>query len=175
MNGYNRRLGYLVINMNRLGMKVTLIGENYYAHEEATIAKHVCIRNDKTVNYHVIQKVDGSLECSCPEYSFLHECKHLLAERRLIGKIAVFLRTFKRRVRDFGKPKPTPKPKVEKPRPNYFQINRFLSVRLVNDRTEIYVKNQRFMQCKYLLINLWNKQAWERQESIDSIDGAIPF
>jgi len=35
-----------------------------------------------------------------------------------------------------------------------FKINDFLTLKLQNNRTNIYVKNRKFIQCMYLLLNI---------------------
>jgi len=54
---------------------------------------------------------------------------------------------------------------------NLYQVNQFITLRLVGGRTNIYVKGQLFNQCKYLLLNI-PKQSIEKYETIDSIDEA---
>lgn len=51
------------------------------------------------------------------------------------------------------------------------KINDFLSVKLENGRTEIYVMNERFMQCKFLLLNI-AKETIKDYDNISSIDEA---
>jgi len=58
--------------------------------------------------------------------------------------------------------------KVEKE----YVINEHLSVRLINNKTVIYVDNRTFNQCKYLLLNLTEKD-FDKFERIESIDDAF--
>jgi hypothetical protein len=50
-----------------------------------------------------------------------------------------------------------------------FKINNFLSLRLEDGRTHIYVKNRRFQQCMYLLLNIPVNRV-EDYDGMDSID-----
>ncbi len=52
-----------------------------------------------------------------------------------------------------------------------FQINRFLKLRLENGKTSIYIKDQLFRQCKFLLINIDPNNA-SNFEGVTSIDEA---
>jgi len=52
-----------------------------------------------------------------------------------------------------------------------FKINNFLSLKLHNDRTNIYVKNRIFTQCMYLLLNIPVDRIRD-YDQIDSIDEA---
>ena len=52
-----------------------------------------------------------------------------------------------------------------------FRVNEFLSVRLENGVSNIYVKGLLFNQCKYLLLNL-NRNEVRNYDSIGSIDEA---
>jgi len=52
-----------------------------------------------------------------------------------------------------------------------FKINEFIKLRLEGDRTNIYVKNQIFTQCMYLLLNIPEDQV-RKYDDIDSIDEA---
>ena len=52
-----------------------------------------------------------------------------------------------------------------------FQINKFLKLRLENDKTNIYVKDQLFRQCKFLMINIGPNNA-SNFEEVTSIDEA---
>lgn len=54
---------------------------------------------------------------------------------------------------------------------NEYKVNKYLTVRLENDRTYIYVNNRRFRQCMYLLMNISIEKAEEYSE-INSIDEA---
>ncbi len=38
--------------------------------------------------------------------------------------------------------------------PSEYKINEFLSVKLENNKTYIYVQGKKFLQCKYLLLNI---------------------
>ncbi|TFG20492.1 MAG: hypothetical protein EU529_14810 [Promethearchaeota archaeon] len=51
-----------------------------------------------------------------------------------------------------------------------YKIDDYITLRLVNKKTVIYIKGERFMQCKYLL--LINPHEQEKQREIDSIDEA---
>ncbi|HDZ17580.1 hypothetical protein LCGC14_1270070 [marine sediment metagenome] len=53
-----------------------------------------------------------------------------------------------------------------------FKISDFLTVRLEEGATNIYVKEERFIQCKYLLINFLPDE-YQGLEAIDSIDEAV--
>ena len=50
-----------------------------------------------------------------------------------------------------------------------FQVNKFITLKLENGKTEILVQNQKFRQCKFLLINIpiGNIEAYDEIESID--------
>ena len=52
-----------------------------------------------------------------------------------------------------------------------FQINKFLKFRLENGKTSIYVKDQLFRQCKFLLINI-ELNLVSNFEDITSLDEA---
>ena len=52
-----------------------------------------------------------------------------------------------------------------------FKINKFVSLRLEDNKTNIYINNQLFRQCKFLLINL-DSNNMSRFEDIKSIDEA---
>lgn len=52
-----------------------------------------------------------------------------------------------------------------------FHINKFLKLRLENDKTNIYVKDQLFRQCKFLMINIGPNNA-SNFEDVTSIDEA---
>lgn len=54
---------------------------------------------------------------------------------------------------------------------NFFRINDFISLRLVNGSTMIYIKNKPFRQCKYLVINIPTKKV-DDYDMINSIDEA---
>ena len=53
-----------------------------------------------------------------------------------------------------------------------FKINDFLCLKLENSRTNIYVKNELFIQCKYLLLTI-SKGEFESTTLINSIDEAV--
>jgi len=53
-----------------------------------------------------------------------------------------------------------------------FIVNEFITLKLENNKTNIYVKNRPFNQCKHLLINL-DSQNLEKYDSIGSIDEAV--
>lgn len=55
-----------------------------------------------------------------------------------------------------------------------FVINEFLSLRFIKNRTIIYVANQAFMNCKYLLFNI-ELDNIEQYNTYDTIDEAIEF
>ena len=59
----------------------------------------------------------------------------------------------------------------EKNDKNEFKINKFITVKQEKNRVNIYVNNERFSQCKYLLMNIPINQIQEFDE-IDSIDEA---
>ncbi len=52
---------------------------------------------------------------------------------------------------------------------NEFEVNKYITLRLENDKTQIYVNNERFDQCKSLLFNLSDHQI-DKFDHIDSID-----
>ncbi|MGB5912463.1 MAG: Rab family GTPase [Promethearchaeia archaeon] len=52
-----------------------------------------------------------------------------------------------------------------------FKINNYLTLKLQNNRTNIYVKGILFNQCKYLLLNI-EKDKFQYYEKIESIDEA---
>ncbi len=52
-----------------------------------------------------------------------------------------------------------------------FQLNQFLSVKLKQDRTLIYVNNEPFRQCSFLLLNI-QADKFNQYDSIESIDEA---
>jgi hypothetical protein len=52
------------------------------------------------------------------------------------------------------------------------QINKYLKLKLIEGQTVIYVNDKPFHQCKYLLLNLTEKD-FEKFEHIDSIDEAF--
>ena len=53
-----------------------------------------------------------------------------------------------------------------------FKINNHLSLRLEEGKTNVYVKNKLFRQCKYLLLNIAPNEI-EIYEDINSIDEAV--
>jgi len=55
--------------------------------------------------------------------------------------------------------------------PSEFKVNEYLSLRLEDDKTNIYVNGKLHSQCKYLLINL-TKNTAQDFENIESIDEA---
>ncbi len=50
-----------------------------------------------------------------------------------------------------------------------FQVNRYITLRLENEETVVYVNDEKFIQCKYLLLNI-PKEKIEEYENIESID-----
>lgn len=52
-----------------------------------------------------------------------------------------------------------------------FQVNKYLSSRLVDENTIIYVAGELFSQCKYLLLNIKLDEI-QFLDEIDSIDEA---
>lgn len=54
---------------------------------------------------------------------------------------------------------------------NEFKINKFITVKQEKNKVNIYVNNEKFSQCKYLLINIPINQIQEFDE-INSIDEA---
>ena len=59
----------------------------------------------------------------------------------------------------------------EKPKPTkIFKINEYITLKLENDNTHIYVNDKIFLQCKYLLINIYPEQLKEYNKIIKSID-----
>ena len=61
--------------------------------------------------------------------------------------------------------------KCEKNDKNEFKINKFITVKQEKNKVNIYVNNEEFSQCKYLLINIPIDQIQEFDE-INSIDEA---
>lgn len=55
-----------------------------------------------------------------------------------------------------------------------FKINDYLTLKFSRGRTIIYVNNEEFRQCKYLLLNIQNENLIDYEE-IDSIDEAAEF
>ena len=53
-----------------------------------------------------------------------------------------------------------------------FKINNYLSLKLENGKTVIYVKGKRFIQCNYLLLNIPQNEV-RRFEEIKSIDESV--
>ncbi|MFX1279475.1 MAG: leucine-rich repeat domain-containing protein [Promethearchaeota archaeon] len=53
-----------------------------------------------------------------------------------------------------------------------FIVNDYIKLKLENGQTNIYVKNRRFMQCMYLLLNL-HVDRIEEYDEIESIDDAV--
>ncbi|MFX1388776.1 MAG: hypothetical protein ACFE9Z_01780 [Promethearchaeota archaeon] len=53
-----------------------------------------------------------------------------------------------------------------------YNINNYIDLRLEDGKTYIYVKNQLFLHCKYILINVYSDRK-EYFEDIDSIDDAL--
>jgi len=53
-----------------------------------------------------------------------------------------------------------------------FKVNEFITLKLENNTTNIYVNNKPFDQCKHLLLNL-DSQSLEKYDSISSIDEAV--
>lgn len=67
------------------------------------------------------------------------------------------------------------KERTEEPPPKItFEINEFLSLRLLHNKTEIYIKNQPFKQCKFLLMNIDTSEI-EKYDNIESIDDLERF
>ena len=54
---------------------------------------------------------------------------------------------------------------------NEFKINKFITVKQENNKVNIYVNNEKFSQCKYLLINIPINQI-QKYDGINSIDEA---
>ncbi len=55
-----------------------------------------------------------------------------------------------------------------------FVLNEYITLKLEDDQTEIYVKSERFMQCKYLLINIPVKDIRDF-DTFDSIDDVADY
>jgi len=55
-----------------------------------------------------------------------------------------------------------------------FKINRYLSLKLEENKTVIYVANKRFQSCRYLLLNIERKDI-RRYDDFKSIDAAVKF
>ncbi len=53
-----------------------------------------------------------------------------------------------------------------------FKINKYLSLKLENDNTVIYVANEKFMICSYLLFNI-ERENIKKYNHLESIDEAI--
>jgi len=51
-----------------------------------------------------------------------------------------------------------------------FRVNEYITLKLLDNKTEIYVNNQLFRQCKFLLINIPIEQldAYEAYEKIEN-------
>jgi Leucine-rich repeat (LRR) protein len=52
-----------------------------------------------------------------------------------------------------------------------YQLNKYITLKLENEKTNIYVNNSRFNQCKFLFLNIPVKKI-RKYETIDSIDEA---
>ena len=50
-----------------------------------------------------------------------------------------------------------------------FTVNSYLTLKLEDDKTNIYINNEKFIQCKYLLLHLSDSRE-KNLEDIDSID-----
>jgi len=50
-----------------------------------------------------------------------------------------------------------------------FKVNNYLTLKLEDDKTNIYINNEKFIQCKYLLLQL-SDNTEKNLEDIDSID-----
>ena len=81
-----------------------------------------------------------------------------------LNLLAYYMETKYKRVWKFNGwgPKPSPPTKV-------FKINNYLTLKLVDDKTKIYVKGKVFTHCKYLLFSFTHEELSEYEE-IDSID-----
>ncbi len=55
-----------------------------------------------------------------------------------------------------------------------FKINDFITLKLENDETIIYIKNEKFIQCKFLMMKIPIKEI-STFDSITSIDEAEEF
>ncbi len=64
------------------------------------------------------------------------------------------------------------KEEKEYPEEKEFRINEHLTLKLIRGKTEIYIDEQPFHQCKYLLLNLTQKD-FKKFDHIDSIDEAF--
>lgn len=51
-----------------------------------------------------------------------------------------------------------------------YKINDFITVKLENKQTIIYINEKKFRQCKYLLFSITDDKAWKEQKEIKSID-----
>ncbi|MGV9141827.1 MAG: hypothetical protein ACOC1X_02705 [Promethearchaeota archaeon] len=80
------------------------------------------------------------LQCSCPECGTYY----LRIERYTEGKLKSFAE-------------------------NSFKINEYIKLKLENGETQIYVQDQLFSQCKYLLLNIKRKNV-RQYDNINSID-----
>ncbi|MFX1275722.1 MAG: hypothetical protein ACFFBP_07740 [Promethearchaeota archaeon] len=58
------------------------------------------------------------------------------------------------------------------PEEKEFRINEYLTLKLIKGQTEIYIEDEPFHQCKYLLLNLTQKD-FTKFDHIDSIDEAF--
>ena len=63
------------------------------------------------------------------------------------------------------------KPRINEHITKEFSINDNLTLKFVEETTIVYVNNKRFIQCKYLLLNI-DTQEFDKLEEIDSIDVA---
>jgi len=68
--------------------------------------------------------------------------------------------------------KPRIKEKKVYPEEREFKINEHLTLKLIKGKTEIYIDEEPFHQCKYLLLNLTQKD-FKNFDQIDSIDEAF--
>ncbi|MFW9895303.1 MAG: hypothetical protein ACFFD7_05820 [Candidatus Thorarchaeota archaeon] len=75
-----------------------------------------------------------------------------------------------RYIRNRDKPKVTEKEVY--PVEREFRINEYITLKLIKGKTVIYVAEEPFHQCKYLLLNLTNKD-FSKFDKIDSIDEAL--
>ncbi|MFX0148991.1 MAG: Rab family GTPase [Candidatus Hodarchaeota archaeon] len=60
---------------------------------------------------------------------------------------------------------------ISTPKPKEYIVNQYLKLKLENNKTNIYVKERLFRQCKYLLLNI-SKDKINTYDEIESIDEA---
>ena len=109
------------------------------------------------ITYNIIEYDDNTWSCTCPDY---------ILRRQKAG-------THCKHIRFVRNPEIYPRPSINDPSPGgtFFKLNDYLKLKLHYCRTIIFVNNQQFYQCKYLLFNL-NKVDVPLYDEINSIDEA---